>query len=75
MVSPNQQYAQNMVQEYLGTDLMTVELPIDHMIPKIGDGISNYDSLGEILGHLLTNVPATGVTELLPPNEEPDNGW
>jgi hypothetical protein len=35
----------------------------------IGDGASNYDGVGELLRHLLPNVPGSNITELLPPVE------
>jgi hypothetical protein len=74
-VTTNQQHAQNITQTYLRTNLESIELPIMHSIPRLGDGISNYDGIGNILRHLFYNVPGTGITELKPANEDPENGW
>ena len=52
-----------------------MELPITHSIPRLDDGITNYDGIGNILRHLFYNVPGTGIDELKPANEEPFNGW
>ena len=72
-VTTNQQHAQNLTEAYLGTNLLSVELPVGHVIPRLGDGDTNYDTVGNILRHLLYNIPGTGISELNPPNEEPDN--
>lgn len=64
-----------MAQEAQGNNLKYVELQIDHSIPTLDDGNSNYDGVGEILKHLLLNTPGTNFNELQPPVEGNDNEW
>lgn len=60
---------------YLRTNLTSVALPITHSIPRLDDGITGYDGVGNILRHLFENVPGWGYTGLNPPCEDENNGW
>ena len=55
-----------MAQNAQGNDVKSAEIPIEHSIPRLDDGASNWDGIGHILNHLFPNVPGSNITELLP---------